>query len=171
MASLLIHWTSSLECCSCSFETSIPEKAFAMAPNWCMRGPSTTKSWSAKFLELTELSWFPASWCSQRLESTHLNGQGGSSPWNQRSRWQWTNRKVNIEKFRLGFLIKYFVPGQTLKEVGLWLRTPAFTHGQLYVACSRVGKPGSLKFALKKERNGNIEKAANIVFKEVLLSN
>ena len=171
MASLLIHWTSSLECCSCSFETSIPGKASATAPSWCLSGPLTTKSLSAKFLELTELSWFPASWCSQRLESTHLNGQGGSSPWNQRSRRQWTNLKVNIEKFRLGFLIKYFVPGQTLKEVGLWLRTPAFTHGQLYVACSRVGKPGSLKFALKKERNGNIEKAANIVFKEVLLSN
>ena len=27
--------------------------------------------------------------------------------------------------------------GQTMKYVGLWLRTPIFTHGQLYVACSR----------------------------------
>ena len=62
-----------------------------------------------------------------------------------------------------------FFSGQTLKEVGLWLRTQPFTHGQLYVACSRVGKPGSLKFALKKESSGNIEKAKNIVFKEVLL--
>ena len=60
---------------------------------------------------------------------------------------------------------------KTLKEVGLWLRTQPFTHGQLYVACSRVGKPGSLKFALKKENDGNIEKATNIVFKEVLLNN
>ena len=65
--------------------------------------------------------------------------------------------------------LKQFSSGQTLKEVGLWLRTQPFTHGQLYVACSRVGKPGSLKFALKKEKNGNIEKAMNIVFKEVLL--
>jgi len=64
-----------------------------------------------------------------------------------------------------------FFSGQTLKEVGLWLRTQPFTHGQLYVACSRVGKPGSLKFALKKESNGNIAKAINIVFKEVLLNN
>ena len=65
--------------------------------------------------------------------------------------------------------LKQFSSGQTLKEVGLWLRTQTFTHGQLYVACSRVGKPENLKFALKKEKNGNIEKAKNIVFKEVLL--
>ena len=48
---------------------------------------------------------------------------------------------------------------------------PAIHAWELYVACSRVGKPGSLKFALKKEKNGNIQKAMNIVFKEVLLNN
>ena len=74
-------------------------------------------------------------------------------------------------KSMFDFFIKKFFLGQTLKEVGLWLRTQPFTHGQLYVACSRVGKPGSLKFALKKEKNGNIQKAMNIVFKEVLLNN
>ena len=29
--------------------------------------------------------------------------------------------------------------GQTYKRVGLWLLTPVFSHGQLYVALSRVG--------------------------------
>jgi hypothetical protein len=29
--------------------------------------------------------------------------------------------------------------GQTYKRVGLWLPTPVFSHGQLYVALSRVG--------------------------------
>ena len=58
--------------------------------------------------------------------------------------------------------------GQTLKHVGLWLRSDVFTHGQLYVACSRVGKPEALKFAIKKEGKKNKD-AANIVFKEILL--
>ena len=36
--------------------------------------------------------------------------------------------------------------GQTLKKAGIWLRTQAFAHGQLYVACSRVGKPENIQF-------------------------
>ena len=43
----------------------------------------------------------------------------------------------------------------------------AVTHGQLYVACSRVSAPDKLKFALMQEEKG---KAVNIVYKEVLLS-
>ena len=57
--------------------------------------------------------------------------------------------------------------GQTLKFAGIWLRGQVFTHGQLYVACSRVGAPNNLKFALMQDQNS---KADNIVFKEVLLS-
>ncbi|XP_017461157.1 PREDICTED: uncharacterized protein LOC108354487 [Rhagoletis zephyria] len=34
--------------------------------------------------------------------------------------------------------------GQTLKVCGLNLKNPCFSHGQLYVACSRVGKPSNL---------------------------
>ena len=61
------------------------------------------------------------------------------------------------------------ISGQTLKYVGLWLRTQVFTHGQIYVACSRVGKPENLKFAVKQAKNGYNESAANIVFTQVLL--
>ena len=56
--------------------------------------------------------------------------------------------------------------GQTLKYAGIWLRGQVFTHGQLYVACSRVSAPSHLKFALMQEQKGS---AVNIVFKEVLL--
>ena len=57
--------------------------------------------------------------------------------------------------------------GQTLKFAGIWLRGQVFTHGQLYVACSRVGSPSHLRFALMKDQQGN---ASNIVYHEVLLT-
>ena len=39
--------------------------------------------------------------------------------------------------------------GQTLSVCALDLETPCFYHGQLYVTCSRVGKP-SILFVLAK---------------------
>ena len=55
-----------------------------------------------------------------------------------------------------------------MKHVGIWLRSDIFTHGQLYVAASRVGKPEALKFAIRTEGDRNKE-ISNVVFKEVLL--
>ena len=56
-----------------------------------------------------------------------------------------------------------------MKYAGVWLRSQVFTHGQLYVACSRVGSPDKLRFAIKKTKDGAIEDTPNIVFHEVLL--
>ena len=58
-----------------------------------------------------------------------------------------------------------------MKTVGVWLRSQVFAHGQLYVACSRVGKPENLKFAVKMKGKNTLEAASNVVFKEVLLDN
>ena len=44
-----------------------------------------------------------------------------------------------------------------------------FTHGQLYVACSRVGDPNNLRFALNKGKDNKVETAKNVVYGEVLL--
>ena len=58
--------------------------------------------------------------------------------------------------------------GQTLSFVGLWLKAQCFTHGQVYVGCSRVGSPDNIKFAIKEEEYGK-QNATNVVFKEILL--
>ena len=55
--------------------------------------------------------------------------------------------------------------GQSLKYVGLDLRTPVFSHGQLYVGLSRCTSGNRLKVLLKEEDEG---KTANIVYKEIL---
>ena len=60
--------------------------------------------------------------------------------------------------------------GQTLSQVGVWIPSPVFNHGQLYVACSRVGKPTALNIAIKQEPGQPVDQTDNIIFKEVLLS-
>src|SRR5258705_7682153 len=52
--------------------------------------------------------------------------------------------------------------GQSLELCGLYLDTDCFSHGQLYVACSRVGKPDNLFIFMQ---NGT---AKNIVYPQVL---
>jgi len=46
--------------------------------------------------------------------------------------------------------------GQTMTVCGLDLKTPCFSHGQLYVACSRVGKPSNLFILAKDKLTKNI---------------
>jgi hypothetical protein len=60
--------------------------------------------------------------------------------------------------------------GQTLQHMGLYLPTPCFTHGQLYVARSRVTSSSKLKVLIenpeKEEEDGVYTK--NVVFQEIL---
>ncbi|XP_019096484.1 PREDICTED: uncharacterized protein LOC104767969 [Camelina sativa] len=57
--------------------------------------------------------------------------------------------------------------GQSLSEVGLYLPKPVFSHGQLYVALSRVISKKSLK-VLILDKDGKIARQTlNVVFKEV----
>ncbi|GJV54241.1 ATP-dependent DNA helicase PIF1-like protein [Tanacetum coccineum] len=58
--------------------------------------------------------------------------------------------------------------GQSLSKVGLYLPCPVFTHGQLYVALSRVKSKRGLKVVVCDEE-GNVSKTTtNVVYKEVL---
>ena len=60
--------------------------------------------------------------------------------------------------------------GQTLKKVGIYLNSNFFSHGQLYVAMSRVGERENVKIFSKngfvKEKKGTF--INNVVFPEVL---
>jgi ATP-dependent exoDNAse (exonuclease V) alpha subunit len=57
--------------------------------------------------------------------------------------------------------------GQSLDIVGVDLRRPVFTHGQLYVALSRATDVGSLSVLLPESLQ---ERTRNIVHPEVLLT-
>jgi ATP-dependent DNA helicase PIF1 len=56
--------------------------------------------------------------------------------------------------------------GQTLFRVGIYLPSPVFSHGQLYVAMSRVGDPANLKFFFGADDQPPYT-TKNEVFKEV----
>jgi len=56
--------------------------------------------------------------------------------------------------------------GQSFQRVGVDLRTEAFTHGQLYVALSRVTCLNGLTLLLLEN---TLKETTNIVFPEVLL--
>ena len=62
--------------------------------------------------------------------------------------------------------------GQSMKNVGVWLRGQVFGHGQLYVASSRVSSPCQLRYAIKQDPEATDGKmrAKNIVYKDILLS-
>lgn len=57
--------------------------------------------------------------------------------------------------------------GQTLAKVGLFLPRPVFSHGQLYVAVSRVKSRKGLKILIT-DKNGKPQSSTmNVVYKEV----
>lgn len=57
--------------------------------------------------------------------------------------------------------------GQSLKEVGLFLSKPVFSHGQLYVAISRITSKTGLKILIVDNDGKPQKKTMIVVFKEV----
>lgn len=81
--------------------------------------------------------------------------------------FQWTRRQFPVRPAFATTINKS--QGQTLKEVGVWMRVPVFSHGQLYVAASRVGSPSRLRFAILRKPEQPAGTMINVVYPEVLL--
>lgn len=58
--------------------------------------------------------------------------------------------------------------GQTLSRVGVYLKKPVFTHGQLYVAASRLTSRAGLRILIEDEDEVCSSKTRNMVYQEVL---
>ncbi|KAM3287316.1 hypothetical protein P3S67_020746 [Capsicum chacoense] len=59
------------------------------------------------------------------------------------------------------------IQGQSLSHVGLFIKKSVFTHGQLYVALSRVTSRKGLKILSYDDEGKIINKVKNVVYKEV----
>ncbi|PIA26872.1 hypothetical protein AQUCO_08600024v1 [Aquilegia coerulea] len=57
--------------------------------------------------------------------------------------------------------------GQTLQHVGIYLARPVFSHGQLYVAVSRITTRKGLKILIKREEDEPIGYTKNVVYHEI----
>ena len=57
--------------------------------------------------------------------------------------------------------------GQSLKHVGVYLPTPVFSHGQLYVVVSRVTTRERLKILIIDEDGQDTNVTSNVVYEEV----
>jgi ATP-dependent DNA helicase PIF1 len=57
--------------------------------------------------------------------------------------------------------------GQSLKYVGVYLPQPIFSHGQLYVALSKVTSKEGLKILITDDKGECSNITQNVVYKEV----
>ena len=57
--------------------------------------------------------------------------------------------------------------GQALANVGIYLKNPVFSHGQLYVAVSRVTSKHGLKMVIENPDGDCTDETQNIVYREI----
>ncbi|KAL2901227.1 ATP-dependent DNA helicase PIF1 [Bienertia sinuspersici] len=86
-----------------------------------------------------------------------------------------SEKKIDVQLKRRQFPLKLAFSmtinksqGQTLNTVGIFLPRPVFTHGQLYVAISRVTSPSRLKILMKNKKDVPKNLTKNVVYREVL---
>ena len=60
--------------------------------------------------------------------------------------------------------------GQSFERMGIYIDTPLFTHGQLYVALSRVGKAGGIFMHIVNKDQNKITFTDNVIYHSALQS-
>jgi hypothetical protein len=82
------------------------------------------------------------------------------------SPFKWARRKLPVRAAFAMTINK--AQGQSLRRVGIFLNEACFSHGQLYVAASRVGNPEHLRFVLHRDAATNRFYTRNVVYREAL---
>ncbi|XP_061372127.1 uncharacterized protein LOC133314637 [Gastrolobium bilobum] len=79
---------------------------------------------------------------------------------------------INFQRRQFSLVVSFSMTinksqGQSLSHVGIYLPRPVFTHGQLYVALSRVKSKQGLKILIFDDNGCVANSTYNIVYKEV----
>lgn len=99
---------------------------------------------------------------SNLIEATIMNGKyKGENVLIPRIPMITTDSSIEFKRVQFPIRVAFAITvnkaqGQSLKVAGVFLETPCFSHGQLYVACSRVGAPNNLIIYTPNGKTKNI---------------